>query len=80
MNMIGFIPGMQGGSELLLLIILSILLGIFWIWSIVDCASKESSEGNEKIIWVLIIILLGWLGSLLYCIARRPKRIKALGK
>ena len=53
---------------------------VFWIWMLVDCVSKEPSEGNDKIIWVLIIVLLSWLGALIYLFVRRPQRIKQFGK
>lgn len=53
---------------------------VFWIWMLVDCVTKEPSEGNEKIIWVLIIVLLSWLGALIYLFARRPQRIKQFGR
>jgi len=51
----------------------------FWIWMLVDCVTKEPSEGNDKIIWVLIIVLLSWVGALIYLIVRRPQRIKQFG-
>ena len=53
---------------------------ILWIWMIVDCATKEPSEGNDKIIWILIIILTHWIGALIYLLVRRPQRIKQFGK
>ena len=57
------------------------LLGIaFWVWVLFDCIGHEPSEGNDKIIWILIIILLGLLGALMYYFSRRPKRIAALGE
>jgi hypothetical protein len=78
MNTLAF-AGVPGAAELLLIIII-LLTYIFWIWSIIDCATKEPSEGNDKVIWILVIVLLHWLGSLIYCIARRPKRIQQFGK
>jgi hypothetical protein len=78
MNTLVF-SGVRGVFELLLIIII-ILPFIFWIWSIVDCATKEPSDGNDKLIWILVILLGGWIGSLIYCIARRPKRIQQFGK
>ena len=51
-----------------------------WIWMLFDCATKEKSEGNTKIIWILVIVLLNWIGALIYLFSRRPKRIKELGK
>ena len=53
---------------------------VFWIWMLVDCLTKEPSEGNDKIIWVLVIVLLNWLGALIYLCVRRPERIQQTGK
>ena len=53
---------------------------VFWIWTLVDCVTKEPSEGNDKIVWVLVIVLLSWLGALIYLVVRRPQRIKQFGK
>ncbi len=57
-----------------------ILGTIFWIWMLVDCATNEPSEGNDKIVWILIIALTHLLGALLYLFIRRPQRITLTGK
>ena len=59
---------------------IALLLLAFWIWMIVDCATKEPSEGNNKIIWILVIILTSWIGALIYYFVRRPERIRLHGK
>ncbi|MCE9613834.1 MAG: PLD nuclease N-terminal domain-containing protein [Lentisphaerae bacterium] len=48
---------------------------ILWIWMIIDCATREKSEGNDKLIWILIIVLTHWIGARIYLLVRRPKRI-----
>jgi len=62
------------------LFLIVILLFIFWIRMIIDCLTNEPSEGNDKIIWVLVIIFLGLIGALIYALARRPKRIEKYGR
>jgi hypothetical protein len=52
----------------------------FWIWTLVDCVKNEPSEGNDKIVWVLVIVLAHWIGALVYLIVRRPERRRLLGK
>ena len=49
---------------------------ILWIWAIIDCATKEKEEGNDKLIWILIIVLAHWIGALIYLLVRRPQRIR----
>ena len=57
-----------------LVIIFGVFGTIFWIWTILDCAQNESPADNDKIVWILIILLLHWLGAALYTIVRRPQR------
>ena len=57
-----------------------LVIVVFWIWGLIDCLNNEPSEGNEKIVWILVIILLGAVGALLYYTVRRPARIREVGK
>jgi len=59
---------------------LSLVLMAFWIWMLIDCAVNEPSEGSDKIVWILVIVLTHWIGALIYFFARRPKRKALLGK
>jgi uncharacterized membrane protein YidH (DUF202 family) len=52
---------------------------VFWIRMLIECATREPDEGNEKIIWILIIVLAGWVGALIYYFVRRPKRMAEVG-
>lgn len=49
------------------------LLG-FWIWALVDCA-KGDFRGNDKIVWILIIIFTNWIGSTIYFAVGRAQKI-----
>ena len=70
---------MPGPIELLNVLFLAVG-GIFWIFVLVDCLRNEPSEGNEKLIWVLVIVLTSFVGAVLYLFLRRPKRIQRHGK
>jgi hypothetical protein len=71
-NLFGFFPiGFNG---------IAVFATLFWIWVLVDCITKESSEGNDKVAWVLIILFVPLIGALLYYFVRRPERIKAVGR
>lgn len=60
-------------------LVLMLLGTAFWIWMLVDCATKEPSQGNEKLIWVLIIVLTHWIGAAIYYFVRRPSRMAETG-
>ena len=63
-------------SVLLFLIIgeLSLLGAAFWVWMLVDCALNEPVMGNDRLIWVLIILFAQVVGATLYLLVRRPQR------
>ena len=62
-----------------LFVILPTLAEMFWIWMLVDCAIRKSSERNEKIVWIIIIIFTNFIGALIYLFVKRSKRKEELG-
>jgi hypothetical protein len=79
MNSFAF-AGLVGLLGLVVLLLIGLLLFAFWIWMLVDCATKEPGEGNDKIIWILVLIFTHFLGALIYYFVRRPERIRLHGK
>ena len=65
---------------ILMFLVIAIGGTILWIWTIVDCATKEPSEGNDKIIWIIVVVFTHWIGSLIYIFVRRPQRIQQYGR
>ena len=53
-----------GLSLLLFLFIIAIFA--FWIWMIIDCARRDFKKSDDKIIWLLVVILVGIIGAILY--------------
>jgi peptidoglycan/LPS O-acetylase OafA/YrhL len=53
---------------------------IFWVTVLADCLLNETREGNERLVWMLAIILTLVVGALLYYILRRPRRVAELGR
>lgn len=45
---------------------LMLLVFGFWIWMLVDVLRKDFPGENEKVIWVLVVVLLSWIGALVY--------------
>ena len=61
-----------------LLIVAFLLLTVaafaFWIWMIVDCATNEPATGNDKLVWIVIVVFTHVIGALIYYIVRRRPR------
>lgn len=62
-----------GPGELFLLAFVLVPFGLM-LWALIECLLYESSEGNTKVVWVLVILLAPLLGPLLYLLLRRPRR------
>ena len=56
--------GMMGGNSTLALILI-LVLGIFWVWMLVDCL-KRSFKGNDKLVWVLVLLFSHIIGAAIY--------------
>ncbi|MEK6800315.1 MAG: PLD nuclease N-terminal domain-containing protein [Nanoarchaeota archaeon] len=60
--------------------ILAILLFVFWIWMLVDCAKRDFKKENEKIVWILVIALVHWLGAAVYYFVVKNSNPKGISK
>jgi hypothetical protein len=52
----------------------------FWIWMLVECATREPETGNTKIVWILVILLANVIGAVIYFVVRRPQRWREVGR
>jgi|SRR4051794_21617845 len=53
--------------------VLGLLAFAFWLWMLIDALTHEPTT-NDKILWVLVIVLLPVLGSLIYFVVRKRGR------
>ncbi len=73
-----------GGGVVFIFFALVALIGLagtaFWIWMLIDCAVNEPSQGNDKLIWILIIVFTHLIGAVIYFVIRRPERMRLTGR
>ena len=46
--------------------LIAILGTILWLWVLIDCVKRTFKSDTEKLVWVLVLILLGLLGAVIY--------------
>ncbi len=75
---------MNSEAVVLPIVLLVALAGFaFWIWTLVDCLRRPDQQwqtaGQNKILWAVLIAVLGVLGSILYVVIPRPalRRVSA---
>jgi len=52
---------------------------VFWLWMLIHAITNKGLEDVEKIVWVLVIIFLPFIGSIIYFFLGRPKGRGAIG-
>jgi hypothetical protein len=64
-----------GGVELLFVAPLVLAAFVFWIRMLVSAIQNNGLNSTEKVVWVLVIIFLHFLGALLYFFFGYSKRL-----
>lgn len=53
---------------------------VFWVVALLDCVRRPENDyraaGTEKVTWVLIVALAGWLGGLVYWFSQRSRLVE----
>ncbi|MBM4019284.1 MAG: PLDc_N domain-containing protein [Planctomycetes bacterium] len=69
--------GAEGGFAACAILAIIGIIGLaafaFWLWMLIDAISRAPSAGNTKLIWILVIVLTGIIGALIYFFVQRPK-------
>ena len=64
------------GLFLLLITIAGLAGFVFWVWSLVDAIQRPDADweqaGQTKLVWILVLIFTGALGSFIYLLVARP--------
>ena len=51
---------------ILIFIALFVLMLVFWIFMLIDAVQRKYKNENDKIAWILIIVLVGVVGAIIY--------------
>lgn len=53
-------------SIILVAMVLGVLIFAAWIWVIVDCAKRKKFRHGDRVLWILLLVLTGIIGMILY--------------
>ena len=62
----------------IVLILIALAFLALWIWALVDCIKREFPGENDKMVWLIVLIVsfvvgLSWLAAIIYLIVGRKK-------
>lgn len=66
----GYSYEMMGGG-LTIGILFMLIIGIIWLWALIDCAKRQFNNSYEKLIWVLAMFITPPLAVLAYFLVIR---------
>jgi hypothetical protein len=52
---------------------IAVLGTIFWIFMIVDVAKRTFKNESDKVLWILIVVLAGLIGAIIYYFVVKKK-------
>jgi Phospholipase_D-nuclease N-terminal len=67
--------GIIGLALLFFLSITTVAAFVFWLWALIDILKNEFT-GSNKLIWLLAVISVPFLGMLLYWFIGREQKIR----
>lgn len=71
---------MRGEGAPLILVALLVLIGIacfgLWLWSLIHCIRNRRLSDSNRVIGIILIVLLGILGSLIYLFLPRESELQ----
>jgi len=64
---------LAGGGVLIISLLISVVFLACWIWALVDAIKNPRLTDNERLIWIIVILVTGCLGAAIYLIVGRKK-------
>ncbi|MCC9608833.1 PLD nuclease N-terminal domain-containing protein [Blastopirellula sp. JC732] len=59
------------GMGLICMLAFGLLLSIFWVWALIDAIRNPRLSSNQRLIWVIVILLTQILGAIIYLLIGR---------
>lgn len=63
------------GAAVGIIFILGIAAFAFWVWAIVDVVKVPDDsmfKAGSKLVWVLVVVITGVMGAIIYLVVGRP--------
>lgn len=56
-------------------IALIVLIFVFWVMMLVDCAKRKFKNDNDRVVWIVVVAILGVVGAIVYYfVVKRPNK------
>ena len=70
---VGIGVGILGVLGFLVMGVIVLAAFAFWIWMLIHAITNKGLRDTEKLIWVLVVLFLHFIGALIYFFVGRPR-------
>ncbi|GAB5406784.1 MAG: hypothetical protein Aurels2KO_50150 [Aureliella sp.] len=63
--------GLVAGGFFLFMLLVGLVFLVLWVWSLVSAIKNKSLDDTTRLVWVLVIVFTGIIGSALYVLFGR---------
>lgn len=56
-------------------LLLGLLSMILWIAALIDVAKSEFRGPNDKLVWIVVVVVAGFIGAIVYFAVGRSQKI-----
>lgn len=63
--------GVVAGGFFLFMVLMGIVMFALWVWSLVAAIKNKTLDDTTRLVWVLVIVFTGIIGSALYALFGR---------
>ena len=67
---------MMAGMIGIFMTLIYILLFIIWAWTLIDILKSDFKDGFVKLIWLLVVFFLPFIGFILYIFIGRKQKVR----
>ncbi len=72
---------MEGNLFVLIALVIGLASLVLWVWALVDAVRRPTSEwdaaAQNQLLWVVVIVVTGAIGALIYLFVARPQLQRA---
>lgn len=68
--------GLPGGPEIIVILFIAGIPFIMMIGALIDILRSEFENSQNKLVWVVLVLLMPFIGALLYFLIGRNQKVK----
>jgi hypothetical protein len=70
--------GRIGPVEVIFLLLFAVVPFALWIWAIIDLQRGKFTNNTTKLIWLVVVAFIPFLGAILYLLIGKRQKVRPL--